>query len=78
MQERPERLSCPTPRYPEVLREAQIEGRVVLSFVINQNGRADQKRDGKADRGLAAQPLSGRAASSVIAPRTVSISCSVQ
>ena len=41
VQERPERLSCPVPRYPEVLRNAMIEGRVIVNFVIGIDGKAD-------------------------------------
>ncbi|MCH8256095.1 MAG: TonB family protein [Gemmatimonadetes bacterium] len=38
---RPERLSGPFPRYPEMLRQAGIEGRVLLEFVIEQDGTVD-------------------------------------
>ncbi|MCH7775982.1 MAG: TonB family protein [Gemmatimonadetes bacterium] len=38
---RPERLSGPFPRYPEMLRQAGIEGRVLLEFVIKQDGTVD-------------------------------------
>ena len=38
---RPERLSGPVPRYPQMLRQAGIEGTVLLSFVIDANGRVD-------------------------------------
>lgn len=41
VQERPEPLSCPTPRYPDILRNARIEGRVLLKFVIDADGRAE-------------------------------------
>ena len=38
---RPSRLSGPFPRYPEMLRQAGIEGRVLLEFVIKQDGTVD-------------------------------------
>jgi len=38
---RPERISGPFPRYPEMLRQAGIEGRVLLEFVIKQDGTVD-------------------------------------
>lgn len=40
--ERPERLSGPFPRYPEMLRQAGIEGIVLLEFVIDTSGRVEQ------------------------------------
>jgi protein TonB len=39
--ERPERLSGPMPRYPEMLRQAGIEGVVMLEFVIDTTGRVE-------------------------------------
>lgn len=39
--ERPERLSGPVPRYPEMLRQAGIEGVVLLEFVIDTSGRVE-------------------------------------
>ena len=39
--ERPERLSGPLPRYPEMLRQAGIEGSVMLEFVIDTAGRVE-------------------------------------
>ncbi len=39
--ERPERLSGPMPRYPEMLRQAGIEGVVLLEFVIDTTGRVE-------------------------------------
>ncbi len=39
--ERPERLSGPPLRYPEMLRQAGIEGFVILEFVIDTTGRAE-------------------------------------
>ena len=38
---RPERLSGPPPRYPQELREAGVEGLVLLDFVIDASGRVD-------------------------------------
>ena len=38
---RPERLSGPPLLYPEMLRQAGIEGTVALSFIINEQGRVD-------------------------------------
>lgn len=40
--EPPERLSGPDPRYPEMLRQAGIEGSVVLEFVIDTSGRVEE------------------------------------
>ncbi len=39
--ERPERLSGPYPRYPEMLRQAGIEGFVLLEFVIDTSGHVE-------------------------------------
>ncbi len=39
--EPPEMLSHPEPRYPEVLRQAGIEGRVVVEAVLDTTGRAE-------------------------------------
>ena len=39
--ERPERLSGPLPRYPEMLRQAGIEGFVLLEFIIDTTGRVE-------------------------------------
>ncbi len=41
--ERPERLSGPLPRYPEMLRQAGIEGVVLLEFVIDTSGRVEEE-----------------------------------
>ena len=41
--ERPERLSGPQLRYPEMLRQAGIEGIVVLEFVIDTTGRVEEE-----------------------------------
>ena len=38
---RPARISGPFPRYPEMLRQAGIEGRVLLEFVIQLDGSVD-------------------------------------
>ncbi len=40
--EPPERLSGPNPRYPEMLRQAGIEGSVILEFVIDTTGRVEE------------------------------------
>jgi len=40
--ERPERLSGPLARYPEMLRQAGIEGFVLLEFVIDTSGRVEE------------------------------------
>ena len=39
--ERPERLSGPLPRYPEMLRQAGIEGFVLMEFIIDTTGRVE-------------------------------------
>ena len=41
VEERPERLGGPEPRYPEMLRQAGIEGQVVVECVIDTLGRAE-------------------------------------
>ena len=41
--ERPERLSGPVPRYPEMLRQAGVEGVVMLEFVIDTTGRVEEQ-----------------------------------
>ena len=41
--ERPERLSGPMPRYPEMLRQAGIEGIVLLEFVIDTTGHVEEE-----------------------------------
>lgn len=33
----------PTPRYPDVLRESNVEGEVLAQFVVDTSGRADMK-----------------------------------
>ena len=39
--ERPERISGPSPNYPEMLRQAGIEGAVLLEFVIDTSGSVE-------------------------------------
>jgi protein TonB len=41
VEERPERIGGPEPRYPEMLRQAGIEGQVVVECVIDTSGRAE-------------------------------------
>jgi len=41
VEERPERIGGPEPRYPEMLRQAGIEGQVVVECVIDTLGRAE-------------------------------------
>ncbi len=41
--ERPERLSGPVPRYPEMLRQSGVEGVVMLEFVIDTTGRVEEQ-----------------------------------
>ena len=36
--ERPEQLSCPTPQYPRMMQQANIEGEVLLQFVVERDG----------------------------------------
>jgi protein TonB len=40
--ERPRRISGPLPRYPELLRQAGVEGTVVLEFVVDTLGRVEE------------------------------------
>jgi len=44
VEERPDMIqgTCIQPRYPEILRQASIEGRVVIEFVIDTLGRAER------------------------------------
>ena len=44
VEERPEVIAgtCISPRYPEILRQAGIEGRVTIEFVIDTLGRAER------------------------------------
>jgi len=37
--ERPEQLSCPTAQYPRMMQQANIEGQVLLQFIVEPNGR---------------------------------------
>jgi protein TonB len=41
VEDRPERIGGPEPRYPEMLRQAGIEGQVVVECVIDTSGRAE-------------------------------------
>ncbi len=41
VEERPERVSSVQPRYPDLLRQAGIDGRVMLEFVIDTLGRTE-------------------------------------
>lgn len=42
VEERPERVSSPPVRYPEILRQAGIEGRVLVEVVLDTLGRAER------------------------------------
>lgn len=42
VEERPERGACPPIRYPEILRQAGVEGRVLVEVVIDTTGRAER------------------------------------
>ncbi|MDO8666380.1 MAG: TonB family protein, partial [Gemmatimonadales bacterium] len=42
VEERPDRISSPPSRYPEILRQAGIEGRVLVEVVIDTMGRAER------------------------------------
>lgn len=39
--QRPERVSCPVPEYPRMMREAGIEGQVTVQFVVRSDGSVD-------------------------------------
>jgi TonB family protein len=41
VEEKPERLSGPPPVYPELLKQAQIQGRVMVQAVVDTLGRAE-------------------------------------
>jgi TonB family protein len=41
VEEKPERLSGPPPVYPELLKQAQIQGRVLVQAVVDTLGRAE-------------------------------------
>jgi protein TonB len=34
----PERISCPLPEYPRMMQQANIEGQVLLQFVVETDG----------------------------------------
>ena len=42
VEERPERVSGPLPKYPEILKQAGIEGRVVVEAIIDTTGHAER------------------------------------
>ncbi len=42
VEERPERISSPPVRYPDILRQAGIEGRVLLELVVDTAGHAER------------------------------------
>lgn len=42
VEERPERISSPPARYPDILRQAGIEGRVLVEVVIDTTGHAER------------------------------------
>ena len=41
--ERPERLSCPAPQYPRMMQQANIEGQVLLQFVVEPDGHVTRQ-----------------------------------
>lgn len=41
VEERPELLSGPQPQYPELLRQAGVQGRVIVQAIIDTSGRAE-------------------------------------
>jgi protein TonB len=41
VEERPERVGGPAPRYPEILRQAGIDGQVTVECVVDTTGRAE-------------------------------------
>ena len=41
VEERPERIGGPAPRYPEILRQAGIDGQVTVECVVDTAGRAE-------------------------------------
>lgn len=41
VEERPERIGGPAPRYPEILRQAGIQGQVTVECVLDTTGRAE-------------------------------------
>jgi len=42
VEERPEAISGPPPRYPDLLRQAGIDGRVLLEFVVDTSGHVER------------------------------------
>ena len=42
VEERPERISGPIPRYPEILKQAGIDGHVVVEAIIDTTGHAER------------------------------------
>ncbi len=40
--ETPERLSCPVPQYPRMMQQANIEGNVLLQFVVETDGHVSR------------------------------------
>jgi protein TonB len=42
VEERPEYLGGPKPRYPEILRQAGIDGRVMVEFVVDTTGHTER------------------------------------
>lgn len=38
----PERISCPPPEYPRMLQQANIEGGVMLQFVVSSEGKVER------------------------------------
>ena len=41
--ERPERLSCPSPQYPRMMQQANIEGTVLLQFIVEPDGHVTRQ-----------------------------------
>lgn len=68
--EQPERIGGPMPRYPEILRQAGIEGEVVVECVIDTLGRAESGsiRVVSSTHALFEQPAREAVASSVFRP----------
>ena len=42
VEERPERVAGPPPRYPDLLRQAGIDGRVLVEFVVDTSGHVER------------------------------------
>ena len=70
VEERPERIGGPVPRYPEMLRQAGIEGQVVVECVIDTLGRAEPGsiRVVSSTHALFEQPAREAVAASVFRP----------